>query len=90
MRLAQAMAKMRAPNDLRFAEGIDNADVASRIGDNQSNARNALEAGRIDASAVMPSGEAGLASDLLRTGAAAYSGRKAKPKPKAGIYGETV
>ena len=87
MRLAQAMARMRAPNDLRFSESIDNADTASRIGDMQSNARNALESGRLDASAVQPDGRAGLGSDLLRAGAA-YTG--SRPRPKTGIYGGTV
>ena len=87
MRLAQAMARMRAPNDLRFAESIDNADVASRIGDSQSNARNALEAGRFGASAVQPDGGAALASDLLR-GGAAYSG--SRNRPRSGPYGGTV
>ena len=81
LRLAQAMARMRAPNDLRFSEGLDNADVASRIGDSQSNARNALEAGRLDASAVQPDGAAGLGSLLLR-GGAAYAGSRGKPKTK--------
>ena len=81
MKLAQAMARMRAPNDLRFSEGLDNADVASRIGDSQSNARNALEAGRLDASSVQPDGAAGLGSLLLR-GGAAYTGSRGKPKTK--------
>ena len=91
MRLAQAMARMRAPNDLRFSESIDNADVASRIGDSQSNARNALESGRLDASTVQPDGAAGLASLLLR-GGSAYAGSRAKPKtqPKPSPYGGTV
>ena len=81
MKLAQAMARMRAPNDLRFSEGLDNANVASRIGDSQSNARNALEAGRLDASSVQPDSGAQLGSLLLR-GGAAYAGSRGKPKPK--------
>ena len=89
MRLAQAMARIRAPNDLRFAESIDNADVASRIGDSQSNARNALEAGRLDASNVQPDGAAGLGSLLLR-GGSAYAASRGNPKPKPGPYGGTV
>ena len=90
MRLAQAMAKMRAPNDLRFSEGLDNADVAGRISGNLSNARNAADAGRLDLAGIQPDGRAGLASDLLGAGAA-YSGSRSKPRTnrinQSGIYG---
>ena len=89
MRLAQAMARMRAPNDLRFDESIDNADVAGRVSSNLSDARNALEAGSLGASAVQPNSGAALASGLLSAGGTAYSGRTSRPKRYAnyGIYG---
>ena len=86
LRLSQALAKIRAPNDLRFNEGLDNANTASQIGDSQANARNALNAGQLDASSVQPDSGAELGSSLLRAGAA-YSGSRASRIKKTGIYG---
>ena len=86
LRLSQALSKIRAPNDLRFSEGLDNANTASQIGDNQSNARNAFNVGQLDASAVQPNSTAELGSSLLRAGAS-YSGSRASRINKTGIYG---
>lgn len=83
--LAKMMARMRAPNDLRFEEGLSNANTASRVRGLFGDQRSAVSAGGNAASAVSPDGGAMLASDLLRTAGSAY-GNTARIR-SSGIYG---
>lgn len=85
-KLAQLMAKVRAPTDLRFKEGLSNADTASRIAAITGDARGASQAGGVDASGVGPDQGLMMLGGLGQTAgvgmAAGY-----KPKPAIPFYG---
>lgn len=85
--LAHMMARLKAPQDLRFSEGISNADTVSKIGANTGDARNAFRDGQTAASGISPDGSLNLAGDVLRAGAGAYSSRQDRLR-RSGIYGQ--
>ena len=76
-KIAQMMAKLRAPNDLRQEESIDNADTVSRIGGLSGDARNVFRGGQVDASGVTPDGRAAFAGDIAKAGAG-YAARRGR------------
>lgn len=87
-KIAQMMARLQAPQNLRFSEGISNADTVSKIGANTGDARNIFRGGQVDASGITPDGRYALAGDALKTGAGAYYGSDRTARlQRSGIYG---
>lgn len=86
---ARLMAKMRAPNDLRFSEGLSMADNAAEIG-SMSNDRAAMRsAGGNDAQmAGQPSGGAMALGGLAQSAGTAMLGSKLANKAKAPPVGQ--
>ena len=89
-KIAQMMARLQAPQNLRFSEGINNADTVSKIGANTGDARNIFRGGQVDASGITPDGRYAFAGDALQAGAGAYYGNdRADRLKRSGIYGDT-
>lgn len=76
--LAKLMSRVRAPLDLRFSEGMGNADTASRIAAMTGDATGAVRAGGTDASGVMPDQNQMLLGGVAQS---AGLGLAAKKKP---------
>lgn len=88
-KLAQLMAKLKAPSDLRLAENISNADTSSNISGLSGDANSALRAGRVGAGNVSPNAGLQFAGDAARIGGAAYYGNRTRANNirNTGIYG---
>lgn len=74
---ARLMAKLRAPNDLRFGEGLTRANNAAEIGSLSADRSNMATAGRNDAQvAGQPSGTQMMLGDLATGAGTAMLGKR--------------